>query len=199
MPDILYVWPIMQSDERKPPMWKSLTALAILGSALAARGSEPNSRPEGVRYEVYYFHTTQRDGNCRDAEAWARGEADAIVGENGEGSVVFFPVDLEKDDSLAKAYKAKRMDVVVGEARDGKVARFANLGNLLPLVKGKKEDKAQAAIWKLVRDGLAKFDAKAARPWLEKSAKAKTATKTMWPTRPQTGCCESDSGDACCP
>ena len=174
-------------------MWKVLAAYVVLGLGGVVAGGESNPRPEGVRYEVRYFHAAQRDGNCRDAEAWAREEVDAIASAKGEGSVVFSPADMEKQEDLARAYKIKQMDVLVAEIKDGKAVRVVNLGNLLSLVKGKKEDKAQAAVRKFVRDGLVKFDANAVQPWLTTPAKAKSA----WPTaRPKVECCEPSS---CCP
>lgn len=104
-------------------------------------------------YEVYYFHASWRCTNCNNAEAWSKEAVDIIRQANPNAGIVFVPVQLETNQELVKLTKAKRVDLVVVEARDGKIARFLNIGNLLPLV-GSKSTVIQTAI-----DGILAFDA----------------------------------------
>ena len=68
--------------------------------------------------------------------------------------IVFAPKQLEKNKALVAQTKAKRVDLVVAEIENGKIARFENLGNLLNVVGSKP------LLMKTSLDGILAFDAK---------------------------------------
>lgn len=133
---------------------------------LTAFAGEAEGRPADTSYEVYYFHASWRCVNCTNAENWTKETVAAVAAANDKDALVFKAIDMEKNAALTKELKAKRVDVVVVEIRNGKRTRFANLGNLLESIKGKDDAKAKPAVVKIVRDGLKAFDAKAKTPWL---------------------------------
>ena len=86
-------WPRgLHNLSRRMAVWKYLVASVVLGMGIAVSAGERDVRPEDTRYEVYYFHASWRCVNCNNAEAWAKEEVEALVAENGEGSVVFFSI-----------------------------------------------------------------------------------------------------------
>lgn len=106
------------------------------------------------RYEVYYFHASWRCTNCTNAEAWA-GEAVAMLQKANPGvEVVFAPKQLDENEALVSQTKAKRVDLVIAEVENGKIVRFENLGNLLPVV-GSRPLLIQTSL-----GGIMAFDAK---------------------------------------
>lgn len=154
----------MKRKETAVLKWGMLVGLLL--ATTGAIAGEPAKRPANTNYEVYYFHVSWRCVNCNNAEAWTREVADAFAKANEVGAVSFAPVEMEKNAEQVKAFKAKRVDVVVAEVVNGKRTRWVSLGNLLPLIKGEDEAKAKEAVKKWVRDGLTQFDAKAKTPWL---------------------------------
>lgn len=107
-------------------------------------------------YEVYYFYASWRCANCTNAEAWA-GEAVATLQQsNPNVKIVYAPKQLEKNRALVAQSKAKRVDLVVAEVKDGKMIRFENLGNLLEVIGSKP------ALMKKCIDGIARFASQSA-------------------------------------
>lgn len=105
-------------------------------------------------YEVYYFHASWRCTNCTNAEAWAREVVTALNSVNPEANIVYAPKQLETNRQLVSLTKAKRVDLVIAEVRNGKILRHENLGNLLPMV-GSKQTLQQHII-----DGVIEFSKK---------------------------------------
>lgn len=65
--------------------------------------------------------------------------------------IVYAPKQLETEKDLVAATKAKRVDLVVAEVRDGKMIRHENIGNFLSVVASKP------LLMKTVLDGLVEF------------------------------------------
>lgn len=103
------------------------------------------------QYEVYYFHASWRCTNCNNAEAYTEEAVNSFKAQNPSINVAFLPVQLETNADLVKAVRAKRVDVVVVEVKEGKIVRHKNLGNMLPLVGNK------ANVVNKVKDGVAAF------------------------------------------
>lgn len=121
----------------------AVTVLFFLMSAVVNAGE--------TQYEVYYFHASWRCANCTNAEAWAGEAVDLVKKANPEAGIAYIPKQLETNKSLVQKVGAKRVDVVVAEIKDGKIERFVNLGNLLPLIGDK------AAVMNKVIDGIVSF------------------------------------------
>lgn len=119
-----------------------LSAILLFSSTLVAAETH---------YEVYYFLASWRCTNCVNAETWSGQAVELLQKSNPHIKIIYAPKQLDQHKDLVAETKAKRVDLIVAEIRDGKMIRYENIGNLLDVIS------SRALLMKTVLDGIVKF------------------------------------------
>lgn len=110
-----------------------LAAVFPVFSGEGAGGEETAAPAQPARFVVYYLHGDMRCATCRKLEAYSE-EAikTGFAEELKSGAMAWRVVNTDRDEHkhFVKDFQLVTKSLVVVEYRDGKVARFENLGKI---------------------------------------------------------------------